>query len=453
MVLHSCGWVTGTIVGRAHETLVSFSWQFDDRQSALAARSTNSSKPPQIAPRNKQPMASTTPRTVIVLGLAQLLAWGSSFYLPAMLAVPMARELGLANSWVFAAFSWSLVVSALFGPLAGWAIDRLGGRPVLMASSVVFAIGLAALSAAQGLLGLFLAWTVLGVAMAAGLYEGAFATLVQMYGRLSRGPITGITLIAGLASTVGWPVSAALESQLGWRSTCLIWAAVHLLINLPLYAALLPRQRAARGPTRAASPAQETQEPPEASLAPEQHRRAALLLSTTFALTWFISTAMAAHLPQLLQAHQISLGSALLIAALIGPAQVAGRLLEYTALRHIHPLLSARLAAAMHPLGAALLLTLGAPLGMAFALLHGAGNGILTIAKGTLPLVLFGPQGYGLRQGLLMVPARFAQALAPFAFGLALDHWGAQALWLSVLLGLLCLAALLALPSGPKAVR
>ena len=398
-------------------------------------------------------MASNTPRTVIVLGLAQLLAWGSSFYLPAMLAAPIARELGLTSSLVFAAFSWSLVVSALFGPLAGWAIDRMGGRRVLMASSLVFAGGLAVLSSAQGLLGLFLAWTLLGVAMAAGLYEGAFATLVQIYGRLSRGPITGITLIAGLASTVGWPVSAALEIQLGWRSTCLIWAAVHLLINLPLYAALLPRQRAAQGPTQAASPVQETQEPPEASLAPEQHRRAAILLSTTFALTWFISTAMAAHLPQLLQAHQISLGSALLIAALIGPAQVAGRLLEYTALRHIHPLLSARLAAAMHPLGAALLLTLGAPLGMLFALLHGAGNGILTIAKGTLPLVLFGPHGYGLRQGLLMVPARFAQALAPFAFGLALDHWGAQALWLSVLLGLLCLAALLALPSGAKAVR
>ncbi len=410
-------------------------------------------------------MASNTPRTVIVLGLAQLLAWGSSFYLPAMLAVPMARELGLANSLVFAAFSWALVVSALFGPLAGWAIDRIGGRWVLMASSVVFAGGLAALSSAQGLLGLFLAWTVLGVGMAAGLYEGAFATLVQMYGRLSRGPITGITLIAGLASTVGWPVSAALESELGWRSTCLIWAAVHLLINLPLYAALLPRQRTS--PAQVGSQAEsqgESQgephptpsaadEPPEASLAPEQHRRAALLLSITFALTWFISTAMAAHLPQLLQAHQIGLGSALLLAALIGPAQVVGRLLEYTALRHVHPLLSARLAAAMHPLGAALLLILGAPLGIAFALLHGAGNGILTIAKGTLPLVLFGPHGYGLRQGLLMVPARFAQALAPFAFGLALDHWGAQALWLSVLLGLLCLAALLALPSGAKAAR
>ncbi len=408
---------------------------------------------PPIALVNMLPTASTTSRTVIVLGLAQLLAWGSSFYLPAMLAVPMARDLGLANSLVFAAFSWSLVVTALIGPLAGWAIDRLGGRRVLMASSVVFATGLAALGSAQGPIGLFLSWTVIGVGMAAGLYEGAFATLVQIYGRLSRGPITGITLIAGLASTVGWPASAALQSELGWRATCLIWAAVHLMINLPLYAALLPRQRPLQASAQAQTTPDEAGEPPGVRLAPEQQRRAAILLSATFALTWFISTAMAAHLPQLLQAHQIGLGSALLIAALIGPAQVAGRLLEYTALRHVHPLLSARLAAAMHPLGATLLLVLGAPLGIVFALLHGAGNGILTIAKGTVPLVLFGPQGYGLRQGLLMVPARFAQALAPFAFGLALDHWGAQALWLSVLLGLLCLAALLALPGGAKAER
>lgn len=393
-------------------------------------------------------MASTTPRTVIALGLAQLLAWGSSYYLPAMLAAPIARELGLANSLVFAAFSWALVVAAVFGPLAGWAIDRMGGRRVLMAASGVFAAGLVALGCAQGPVGLFLAWTLLGVGMAAGLYEGAFATLVQIFGTQSRGPITGITLIAGLASTVGWPVSAALQGELGWRATCLIWAGAHLLISLPLYAAILPRQRTspAQASVQPQTQPEGLDEPQIPNLRPEQKRRAAVLLSTTFALTWFISTAMAAHLPQLLQAHHIGLGSALLIAALIGPAQVAGRLLEYTTLRQIHPLLSARLAAAMHPLGAALLLILGAPVGVLFALLHGAGNGILTIAKGTLPLALFGPQGYGMRQGLLMVPARFAQALAPFAFGLALDHWGAQALWLSVLLGLLCLAALLALP-------
>lgn len=403
-------------------------------------------------------MLSTTQRNVTALGLAQMLAWGSSFYLPAVLAVPMARDLGLSNAVVFAAFSWALIVSALLGPVCGWAIDHLGGKRILMLTSVVLALGLTLLSQAQGPLTLFAAWSVLGAGMAGGLYEGAFATLVQLYGRQSRGPITGITLLAGLASTVGWPVSAALELSFGWRQACLFWACVHLLINLPLYALLAPPSQDPDKPDGTAehdgsAHTQGLQNTDQIQLQPEQQVRAAALLSITFALTWFISTAMAAHLPRLLQEAGIGLSMALLMGSLIGPAQVAGRILEYTVLRHLHPLLSARLAAAMHPVGASFFLLLGAPWGVVFALLHGAGNGILTIAKGTLPLVLFGPQGYGLRQGILMVPARFAQALAPFVFGLALDHWGAKTLWLSALLGLLCLAALLALPSQSKTAR
>src|SRR6185295_1923155 len=143
-------------------------------------------------------------------------------------------------------------------------------------------------------------------------------------------------------------------------------------------------------------------------------RRSALILAFVFAVTWFVSTAMAAHLPRLLQAGGATLAAAVAIGALVGPAQVGGRLLEFGVLRHVHPLLSARLAALMHPVGAALLALLGAPLAALFAILHGAGNGILTIAKGTLPLVLFGAQDYGLRQGLLMVPARIAQASSPW---------------------------------------
>jgi len=172
-----------------------------------------------------------------------------------------------------------------------------------------------------------------------------------------------------------------------------------------------------------------------------------------FAATWFTSTAMAAHLPGLLQAGGASLAAAVAVGALIGPAQVAGRLLEFGFLRHVHPLLSARLAALMHPAGAAVLMLVCAPGAAAFAVLHGAGNGILTIAKGTLPLTLFRPAGYGERQGLLMVPARIAQALAPWLFGVCLELWGARAIWLSASLGLAALAALLALqkPSdGPE---
>ena len=140
-----------------------------------------------------------------------------------------------------------------------------------------------------------------------------------------------------------------------------------------------------------------------------------------------------------------TLTAAVAAAALIGPAQVAARLLEFGLLRRMHPLLSARLATLMHPVGAAVLVLIGAPAAAAFALLHGAGNGILTIAKGTLPLVLFGPHAYGERQGLLMVPARIAQALAPWLFGVCLARWGANALWLSAALGLVAFGALLLL--------
>jgi hypothetical protein len=171
-----------------------------------------------------------------------------------------------------------------------------------------------------------------------------------------------------------------------------------------------------------------------------------LLLAFVFAVTMFSSTAMAAHLPTLLQAHGASLGAAVAAGALIGPAQVGARLFEFGLLRRWHPLLSARLAVITHPIGALLLVLVGAPAAAAFTVLHGAGNGILTIAKGTLPLALFGPQGYGARQGLLMVPARFAQAAAPWLFGLCLERWGGGAIAVSAALGLAAFVALFLLP-------
>jgi predicted MFS family arabinose efflux permease len=382
------------------------------------------------------------PGTVAALGTAQTLAWASTYYLPAMLAAPMARDLGTSMPTVFAAFSVALVVSALLGPRAGGAIDRWGGRPVLMITSVVFALGLAGLGLAQGPVGLFAAWVVLGIGMGSGLYEAAFAALVRLYGAGSRNTITGITLIAGFASTVSWPLSTVLEAQIGWRGACFTWAALHLVLGLPLNA-LLPRAPAL-APSSESSPQQPT---PDA--ASTTSWRATLALSFVFAATWFISTAMAAHLPRLLQAAGATLATAVLVGALIGPAQVGARLLEFGLLRRVHPLLSARIAAALHPLGVVMLAVFGAPAAAVFGVLHGAGNGILTIAKGTLPLVIFGPQGYGRRQGVLMVPARIAQAFSPWLFGLALDRWGAGALAISATLGALALFALFTLPGAP----
>ena len=390
-------------------------------------------------------MALTRRASVVIgLGSAQMLAWGSTYYLPAILAAPMARELGVSSGLVFGAFSAALVVEAMLGPLAGRRIDRFGGRDVLAVSSLVFAAGLAMLGLAQGAGMLFAGWLVLGVGMAMGLYDAAFSTLAGIYGPSARGPITGITLLAGLASTICWPISAWLEAEVGWRAACFFWASAHLVIGLPLNRLIVPLATQARpSPTR------------QTGLAALGGRsglwsRAMVLLALIFTVTWFISTAMAAHLPRLLQEAGASPAAAVAAAALVGPAQVAGRLLEFGVLQRFHPLLSARLASVAHPLGALAIMALGAPAATVFAVLHGAGNGILTIAKGTLPLAIFGPSGYGLRQGILSAPARLGQAAAPFLFALLMERYGVSALLLSTTLALAGLAALLALsPSAP----
>ncbi len=387
-------------------------------------------------------MSAAPVRVVAGLGTTQTLAWASTYYLPAMLATPIARDLGVTASTVFAAFSTALILSAVLGPRAGRAIDRWGGRPVLIATSLIFATGLSLLGLSQGVASLFGAWLVIGAGMGTGLYEAAFSTLVRLYGRDARGAITGITLIAGFASTVGWPLSTFLVTHFGWRDACFAWAGLHLLVGLPLNA-LLPSVRTT-APIVAVAPAtaSPTSNPGDPRL------RATLALSFVFAATWFISTAMAAHLPRLLQAAGVGLAGAVLVGSLIGPAQVGARVLEFGFLRRVHPLLSARIAASLHPVGAALLFIVGAPAAIVFGLLHGAGNGILTIAKGTLPLVIFGPHGYGGRQGLLTVPARIAQALAPWIFGLCLDRWGVGAITVSASIGLLALATLFLLPAA-----
>jgi MFS family permease len=376
---------------------------------------------------------------VAALGTAQTLAWGSTYYLPAVLANSMAAELGLGTAWVFVSFSVGLLLSAFLGPGAGRLIDLFGGRRVLACSSLVFASGLAILGSSSGIASMVLAWLVIGVGMSAGLYEAAFATLARIYGIDARRSITGITLFAGFASTICWPLSAYMDVTLGWRTTCYVWAAAHLLIGLPLNL-LLPETKHVAAASEAA---------PAATA--QQGRFAVMAgLSFVFAATWFSSTAMAAHLPRLLQDAGASLPAAIAAAALVGPAQVAARMLEFSLVRHVHPLLSARVATLTHPVGAAGLLAFGAPASVFFTVLHGAGNGVMTIAIGTLPLVLFGASGYGLRQGLLMVPARILQAGAPFAFDVLLSRYGTASLALTAGLSLASFAVLMLLPARAK---
>ena len=373
---------------------------------------------------------------VVALGTTQTLTWASTYYLPAILAVPIARDLGLSSSEVFAMFTGALIVSALLGPAAGRAIDRYGGRGILVLSNLVCAAGLTLLAFAQGPVSLGAAWLILGIGMSIGLYDAAFAVLAWLYGRSARGVITGITLFAGFASTVGWPISALLGNEIGWRGACLVWAILHLAVGLPLNGFLIPAVPEKQGP-HGLYGENVPSDPPRYTMA---------LLAFVFAAVWFVTGAMAAHLPRLLEVMGATPATAITLAALVGPAQVAARLLEFGLLRQSHPLVSARIAALMHPLGAIVVLSFGGPATSAlFVLLHGGGNGVLTIAKGTLPLALFGPVGYGLRQGLLGAPARLAQATAPLLFGLLIDTYGAMALMVSAAVSLAAFAALLVL--------
>ncbi len=369
-------------------------------------------------------------KTIVVaaLGTTQTLAWASSFYLPAILGVPIAAALGLAPSVFFGFFSGALLLSAAGAPVIGRLIDRHGGRAVLAASNAVIAVGLAILGVAQGVFGLAIAWTVLGIGMAMGLYDPAFATLARLYGRDARAPITGITLIAGFASTIGWPASAWFEHAFGWREACFIWAALNLALATPLNWLVIPAAEPVPPPAQATRETADV-EPP---------RGAMLILAFFFSATRFVSGALAAHLPRLLEGAGASEIAAIAAGALVGPAQVGARLVEFGLLRSFHPLVAARIAAVLHPIGAAFLGLLG-PFGIAvFAILHGAGNGLITVARGTLVLALFGPGGYGRRNGLLAVPSRIAESTAPLLFGLLIDRIGTAAVAVSA--GL-CLAA------------
>jgi MFS family permease len=365
---------------------------------------------------------------ILALGTTQTLAWASSYYLPALLADPMARDLGVSSNWIFGAFSASLVISALLGPRIGRQIDLVGGRQVLSASSLTIAAGLVLLGVSQSVTVMAIAWLVLGLGMAMGLYDAAFAALGRIYGAEARGSITGITLMAGFASTVGWPLTAWGVAHIGWRDTCFVWAAANILIGLPLNFFMLP---AIKGGKQAASTAEKPHVPLD---------RTMILLAFVFAAVWTVTGAMAVHFPR------ITMGAthveAIAAGALIGPAQVVARILEASVLSRFHPLWSTRLACLTHPLGAAVVAIFGAPAASAFALLHGSGNGILTIARGTLPLSIFGPKDFGYRLGIIGAPARMAQAVAPLAFGLLIDVMGAKVLMVSSALSLSALAAL-----------
>ena len=342
-------------------------------------------------------------RLAIVLGLNLLLSWGSSFSLPAVIADPAARSIGASHFAVLGAFTLALLVTGVCAPRVGKWIDRHGGRGLLALSVVVIAVGQAMLASAPNLLVWYVAWSIIGIGMALGLYDAAFSATGVLLGKDAGPAITGITLFAGFASTVFWPLGAALVGVLGWRGLLLVYATIQVVVNLPMVLLLVP-------PLTSQPVAIEHAAAPDAI---KRTRRAvATCLASFFTIRWFITSAIAVNILVLLQRVGLTQNEAVMVAALIGPGQVAGRVLEWSIGSHMG-LLRARLGAMLFPLGT-LILPMGGPVAAAaFAVLYGMSNGILTINRGTLPLALLGPRGYATLLGWLAVPVLLAQAGAP----------------------------------------
>lgn len=352
-------------------------------------------------------MRPSRPLTV-ALGTTQLVSWAVSFYMPAVIADPAAAELGMSRLAILAGFSWALLVAGFCAPRVGRWIGRHGGRGPMAASALAMAAGLGLLAAAQGPALWYGGWTVMGVGMALGLYDAVFATLGGILGAAAGPAITGVTLMGGFASSVGWPAGAALVDLVGWRGTLVAYAVAEIAINLPIVLLMVPAQApvSAVKPTGATGPVGRSR------------RQALACLAGFFTIRWFVTSALAVAILPLLGGMGLSTGEAVAAAALIGPGQVAGRLIEFSARGRFGLIGRAALGAVLAPVAIVVLIWGGPMIGPAvaaclFAVLYGMSNGIMTINRGTLPLAIFGPDGYAALLGWLAVPVLLAQAAAP----------------------------------------
>ena len=352
---------------------------------------------------------------VPALGITQILAWGSSYYLPAVLAQPIAADTGWPLTWVIGGLSLGLLVSGLASPIVGRLIHRHGGRPVLAASAILLAAGLLGLALAPTLVVFLFAWLVVGLGMSAGLYDAAFSTLGRIYGQKARQHITTLTLFGGFASTACWPLSAYFVSELGWRGACVAYAAIHLALTLSIYMLALPKQ----------PPALDEVAPPNTGAAhtPARLRSVFLAMGSTITLSAMISTVISVHLLTVLQARDITLAAAVALGALVGPSQVGARFIEMLIARYHHPIWTKVASVLFVSVGLGALWSRAPVLTLAL-IFYGAGIGLESIARATVPLSIFGARDYAPIMGKLAMPSLIAQAAAPTIGAVLIQGFG-----------------------------
>ena len=347
----------------------------------------------------------TSTKLTLKLGIPQIIGWGSGFYLPAILAVPISEDLGIPTELFFWAFTVSILVSGLIGPRIGKAIDRLGGRRVLPFGNLAFALGLGLLALSSEPVLLFVAWAIIGIGAAMGNYDSAFATAVSFLGDKSNKVIAGITVYAGFSSTIAWPLTSYLNESFSWQTAVWFWLSLHLLVALPIHLSLPktePRVLSdATGPIR--------------KIIKNRGRLNPLLVvfALMFALEGFLVSGVNTTLPFMLGELGADQQLAILAATILGPSQVAARVLLVALDRYLTPMRVAAISMLAHPLGVILLLVFGTNAILPFVILHGIGVGLNPFIRGALPLLFFGPESYGQRQGYVMMLSKIVSALSP----------------------------------------
>jgi hypothetical protein len=356
-------------------------------------------------------------RAIPVLGVTQVLTWGTLFYPPVLTMPLIAADRSWSLAFAMGGFSFGLFVAGLIAPRVGAAVDRHGGHWVMAAGSLVGALGLVVLVAFAHPLAYFAAWTILGVAMAGNLYDPAFASLGRIFGAAARRPITALTFIGGLASTASWPATFFLIEMSGWRGTYLVYAVLLACIAAPLHAFVLPRTRADAGLAVAKGTAAPARVHPSTGLA-------FVLVAAGFAVYAFVPSGLSADLLAIFGRFGLDPATVVLIGALFGPSQVAARLLEFVFAGNVHPLAVSRFALTLlvGAFALAAVFGLSTPVAVAFAIMFGAANGLMTIARGAVPLALFGAAGYGRLIGRIGGPFLVMQSIAPLVLAFVIEH-------------------------------
>jgi hypothetical protein len=351
-----------------------------------------------------------------VLGVTQIISWGAIYYTPVLIVPLIAKERGWSIAFAMGGFSVGLFAAGLASPYIGRTIDRVGGHVVMGIGSLIGAAGLFLITMATHPIAYLGVWIVLGIAMAANLYDSAFATLGRIFGAAARRPITALTLAGGFASTVSWPATHFLIEAVDWRGTYLIYAVVLALVAAPLHAFVLPRHRAGHDVLANVAAGK-----PAAVLPPSGWPF--VLVAAAFTAYAFVPSGLAAHLLAIFTRQGIDPTTVVWIGALFGPAQVGARLIEFSFGRNVHPLWVGRFAIIVLLCGFAMLALAGFTVAAAaaFALLFGGANGLITITRGALPLALFGPVGYGRLIGRLAGPFQIMQAAAPLVMAFVVE--------------------------------